>query len=61
VDLVVDQVQQLHDVHVADGDLVVEALAAAAIVEPDFAGAAPAGRLLLVDLELDGALRVGFR
>jgi hypothetical protein len=56
VDLVVDEVQQLEDVHVADGHLVVEALAGAAVVEPHLARAAPPRRLLLVDLELHGAV-----
>ena len=37
MDLVLDQVDQLEDVHVADGDLLVEGLAGAAVVERDAA------------------------
>ena len=43
VDLVVHEVEQLQDVHVADRDLLVEGLAGAAVEEPHLAGAAPAG------------------
>src|SRR3712207_6487025 len=42
VDLVVHKVQQLEDVHVADGDPAVERLAGPAIVQSDFAAAAHA-------------------
>ena len=44
VDLVVDEVEQLEDVHVADGDLLLERLAGAAVEEPHLAGARAARR-----------------
>src|SRR5205823_15120876 len=58
VDLVVDQVQQLEDVHVADGDLLREVLAGPAVEHPHLAGAVPAGGPLLVDHEGDRRVRV---
>src|SRR5215211_6934162 len=56
VDLVVHEVQQLQDVHVADGDLLLVRLARAAVVERHLARAAPAGPLGLVDVEGDAPL-----
>ncbi len=56
VDLVVDQVQQLQDVHVADGDLALVGLARAAVVELDLALGAVAGASALVDAEVDAAV-----
>ena len=44
VDLVVDQVQQLEDVHVADGDLLLEGLAGAAVEQLHLAAGPLAGR-----------------
>src|SRR4029453_14192827 len=43
VDLVVHEVQELQDVHEADGDLLVEGLAGAPAEEAKLPGAAPAG------------------
>ena len=37
MDLIVNQMVQLQEVHIADGDLVVEALAGAAVVQPALA------------------------
>src|SRR3954467_2771214 len=56
VDLVVDQVEQLQDVHVADGHLVLERLAAAAVEQRDLARGALALAALLVDVHADRAL-----
>src|SRR5581483_4141221 len=75
VDLVVDQVQQLEDVHVADRDRVLERLAGPAVeqprlaVDPDHAGAVPvrrraaeqAGDLLLARAVEDGGRDAGAR
>jgi hypothetical protein len=44
VDLVVDEVEQLEDVHVADGDLLLERLARLAVVELHLAGRAASDR-----------------
>jgi hypothetical protein len=50
VDLVVDEVEQLEDVHVADGDLLLERLARLAVEEPQLAGRlAPRGAPLVDD------------
>src|SRR5919197_849803 len=53
VDLVVHEVEQLQDVHVADGDRLLVRLARLAVEEPDLPRAAPACRLLRVDDEID--------
>ena len=58
VDLVVDEVEQLEDVHVADGDLLLEGLAGLAAEQPHLAGAAPALGPLRVDVHLDRRVRV---
>src|SRR5207237_8110139 len=53
VDLVVHEVEQLQDVHVADGDLLLERLTAAAVVELRLPRALATGRPLRIDEELD--------
>src|SRR5204862_7228328 len=53
VDLVVDEVQQLQDVHVADRDRLLVGRAALAVEEAHLARATAAGRLLGIDDELD--------
>src|SRR3712207_6242195 len=58
VDLVVHEVEQLQDVHVADGDLLLVRLARLAVEEPHLAGGLAPRRALLVDQELDRRLRV---
>ena len=62
VDLVVDEVEQLEDVHVADGDLLLERLAGLAAEQPHLARSSwrPLGPLL-VDDELDRRVRVLLR
>src|SRR6185312_4453946 len=52
VDLVVHEMQELQDVHEADGHLLVEGFAGAPAEEAELAGAAPAGPAALVDVEL---------
>ena len=61
VDLVVDEVEQLEDVHVADGDVLLERLAGAAVVELHLPGRLPADRPLRVDVELDRRVGVLLR
>jgi hypothetical protein len=58
VDLVVDQVEQLQDVHVADRDLALVGLAAAAVEQLGGARGAAAGTLALVDAEVDAPVGV---
>src|SRR4051794_4211955 len=53
VDLVVDQVQQLQDVHVADGHLLLERLAGAAVEERELARGLAALGTRLVDVHAD--------
>jgi hypothetical protein len=57
VDLVVDEVEQLQDVHVADRDLLLVRLAGLPVEETHLAGGLAARRPLLVHVEVDG--RVG--
>ena len=61
VDLVVHEVEQLEDVHVADGDLLLERLAGAAVEQPELAGGLAALRPRLVDEERDRRVRVLLR
>ena len=61
VDLVVHEVEELEDVHVADGDRLLERLAGAAVVELHLARALPADRRLRVDDELDRRVGVLLR
>src|SRR5919197_5816152 len=61
VDLVVDEMQELEDVHVADRDLLLEGLAVLAIEEPHLAGGLAPGRAPLLDPELDRIVRVRVR
>src|ERR1044071_5007903 len=58
VDLVVHEVQELQDVHEADGHLLVEGLAGAPAEEAELPGAAPARPAARVDVELDRRVRV---
>src|SRR5207244_1627159 len=55
VDLVVDQVQQLEDVHVPHRHLFLEGLAAAAVEQRHLAGGLLAGATALVDVHVDRA------
>ena len=56
VDLVVHEVQQLQDVHVADGHLLLERLAGAAVEERELARGLLARAAALVDVHADRAL-----
>ena len=56
VDLVVDEVQELEDVHVADRHLLLERLAGAPVVERELARRADARAARLVDVHPDAAL-----
>ena len=56
VDLVVDEVQQLQDVHVADGDLFLERLAGAAVEQRHLARGLLARAAGLVDVHADAPL-----
>src|SRR5581483_4863373 len=58
VDLVVHEVQQLQDVHVADRDAALVGLPGAAVEEPDRARGALARAPALVDAEVDPAIGV---
>jgi hypothetical protein len=58
VDLVVDEVQQLEDVHVADGHVLLERVAGLAAEQPHLAGHLLAGSSAAVDAELDRRLGV---
>src|SRR3954447_25332944 len=58
VDLVVDEVQQLEDVHVADRDFALVGLAGATIVELGGTGAAGAGTGVRIDRQVDSPLLV---
>ena len=53
MDLVVHEVQQLQDVHVADGDLLLERLAGAAVEQRELAGGLGARAARLVDVHAD--------
>src|SRR5439155_19451710 len=55
VDLVVDQVQQLEDLHVPHRHLFLEGLAAAAVEQRHLAGGLLAGATALVDVHVDRA------
>src|SRR4051794_26099335 len=61
VDLVVHEVEQLQDVHVADGDLLLERLTGAPVVELHLARALTALGALLVDEDLDRRVGVLLR
>src|SRR5439155_24916444 len=61
VDLVVHQVEQLQDVHVADRHLLLEGVAVPAVEQPHLAGAVPTLGPLRVDQELDRRVRVQLR
>src|SRR4051812_20069297 len=55
VDLVVHEVEELQDVHVAHGDLLLVRLARAAVEELDLAGAATPRALVRIDVEVHAA------